>query len=136
MKTLCALVAGLAATMVATPSAAQSTAWEYYCQIVYYRADNMWGSKNDAYKSLGEESFRLNQGAAREFVTDWKYEKQRNDGRTFYGSHARALINRGNYFATFAINQGGLLGIKEYVLPPNSGVEVHGDIISVICRKF
>ena len=131
MKSLCVVLAGLAATMITTPAAAQ-----YYCHIKYYRADNMWGSKNDAYKSLGEEYFSLNQGAVKEFVTDWKHEKQRNDGRTFYGSHARALINRGNHSATFAINQGAPLGIKEYVLPPNSGVEVRGDIVSVICRTY
>ena len=136
MKTFCAVLAGLAATLVATPSAAQSTAWEYYCQISYYRADNMWGSKNDAYKSLGEESFRLNQGAVKDFVTDWKYEKKRNDGTTFYGSHARLLANHGNHSATFFLSQGPLLGPKQVVLPPNSSVEVRNDIISVVCRSY
>ena len=136
MKTLCALVTGLAATLVATPSAAQSTAWEYYCAISYYRADNMWGSKNDAFRSLGEETLRLNQGAPKNFLTDWKYEKKKNDGTTFYGSHARLLANHGNTAATFFLSQGPIFGTKQYVLPPNSSVEVSGDIMSVVCRAY
>ena len=138
MKSLTrSFLAAVALAVWASTAAAQSPSdWYYYCDIHYYRADNMWGSKADAYKSLGEESFRLDKNAPKDFVTDWKYEKKRNDGRTFYGSHARVLANKGNHHATFYINEGGPFGSKEIVLPPNSSIEVRGDIISVICRKY
>ncbi len=44
---------------------------------------------------LGQESITLDAGQSRVFVTDWRYEKRRNDGSNFYGSHGRRLTNSG-----------------------------------------
>lgn len=65
------------------------------CVLEYQRADNMWAAFGRADGSLGTETISLNMGQSRVFVTDWKYEKQRNDGTNFYGSHLRVATNKG-----------------------------------------
>jgi hypothetical protein len=62
-------------------------------KLDYWRADNMWAAAGRPDGNLGMESITLEQGQKRVFITDWKYEKQRNDGTNFYGSHGRRLKN-------------------------------------------
>ena len=85
------LVLGLmvALTVSAKPIAAQS------CILEYRRADNMWANWGRADGYLGIETITLQPGQKKVFVTDWAYEKQRNDGTNFYGSHLRLAVNRG-----------------------------------------
>ena len=87
------LILGLGVTLalgVSTPSmGAQS------CTLEYRRADNMWASWGRADGYLGAETITLQPGQKKVFATDWAYEKQRNDGTNFYGSHSRLAVNRG-----------------------------------------
>ena len=65
------------------------------CTLEYQRADNMWAPKGEPSPSLGVETLTLAKGQGKEFLTDWKYEKLRNNGTTYYGSHLRVATNRG-----------------------------------------
>jgi len=62
-------------------------------KLDYWRADNMWAAAGRPDGNLGQESITLETGQMRVFVTDWKYEKTRNDGTNYYGSHGRRLTN-------------------------------------------
>ena len=83
------LLATLAAPLIARSAAAQS------CTLEYRRADNMWASWGRADGNLGTETITLQPGQKKVFATDWAYEKQRNDGTNYYGSHLRQAFNRG-----------------------------------------
>ena len=74
---------------VAASAAAQE------CRIEYQRADNMWAAPGRPDGQLGTETLTLKPGETKIFNTDWKYEKRRNDGTNFYGSHVRVLRNTG-----------------------------------------
>ncbi len=58
-------------------------------KLDYWRADNMWAAFGRPDGDLGQETISLQPGQKRVFVTDWKYEKKRNDGTNYYGSHGR-----------------------------------------------
>jgi hypothetical protein len=75
--------------VVSHPASAQS------CTLEYRRADNMWAPVGQPSASLGVETVSVAKGSFRDFVTDWKYEKLRNNGTTYYGSHLRIATNRG-----------------------------------------
>lgn len=77
----------LALAMPAGAVAAQS------CKLEYYRADNMWATWGAG--NLGAETLTLEPGQKRVFATDWAYEKKRNDGTNYYGSHLRVAVNSG-----------------------------------------
>ena len=62
-------------------------------KLDYWRADNMWAAYGRPDGNLGMESIDLGPGQKRVFVTDWKYEKTKNDGTNYYGSHGRRLKN-------------------------------------------
>ena len=82
-------LAAVAVVAAARPASAQD------CKLDYQRADNMWAAFGRPDGTLGVESITVPAGQTRVFVTDWKYEKQRNDGTNFYGSHLRVATNRG-----------------------------------------
>ena len=65
------------------------------CVLEYRRADNMWANWGRPDGLLGAETITLQPGQKKVFATDWSYEKQRNDGTNFYGSHLRRVVNRG-----------------------------------------
>ena len=66
------------------------------CVLEYQRADNMWAAFGRPDGPLGIETISLKAGESRVFVTDWKYEKTRNDGTNFYGSHLRVATSKGS----------------------------------------
>ena len=70
------------------------------CALEYSRADNMWAGWGSPGGSLGAETITLEPGQKRVFVTDWAYEKKRNDGTNYYGSHLRYAVNRGEWRET------------------------------------
>lgn len=72
-----------------------SAALAQECRIEYQRADNMWAAPGRPDGPLGAETLTLKPGERKVFITDWKYEKQRNDGTNYYGSHVRILRNTG-----------------------------------------
>jgi hypothetical protein len=65
------------------------------CKLDYQRADNMWAPLGKPVGALGTESITLLNGQTKLFFTDWKYEKLRNDGTNYYGSHLRIATNAG-----------------------------------------
>ncbi len=65
------------------------------CRLDYQRADNMWAAFGRPDGQLGVETITLADGQTKAFITDWKYEKRRNDGTTYYGSHMRSASNPG-----------------------------------------
>lgn len=73
------------------------------CVLEYQRADNMWAAFGRPDGMLGTESITLAPGTSRVFVTDWKYEKKRNDGTNYYGSHLRIATNKGQIPATVEV---------------------------------
>lgn len=77
----------LALTLPAGAIAAQS------CTFEYRRADNMWAGWGGG--NMPAETVTLQPGQKKVFATDWAYEKQRNDGTNYYGSHLRYAVNRG-----------------------------------------
>ena len=123
-------------------------------QLDYWRADNIWAAAGRPDGQLGKESISLPVGKTRVFVTDWKYEKKRNDGTNFYGSHGRVLENSGTVpidvvlkgpldggaLASLLISKaGGLLGglIQQIAgdrirLKPGVKVSIKNDIAEVL----
>jgi hypothetical protein len=76
------------------------------CVLEYQRADNMWAAFGRPDGTLGTETISLKAGESRVFVTDWKYEKTRNDGTNFYGSHLRLATSKGRVPATVEVVSG------------------------------
>ena len=74
---------------VARPVSAQS------CTLEYQRADNMWAAFGRPDGALGKETVAVPMGTTKVLATDWKYEKKRNDGTNYYGSHLRVVANTG-----------------------------------------
>ena len=56
----------------------------------------MWAPLGKPEGNLGTESITLLDGQTKLFFTDWKYEKLRNDGTNYYGSHLRIASNASN----------------------------------------
>ena len=73
------------------------------CVLEYQRADNMWAAFGRPDGALGTETISLKAGESRVFVTDWKYEKTRNDGSNFYGSHLRVATSKGRIPTTVEV---------------------------------
>jgi hypothetical protein len=86
---LAAASVSAAAQPAAIPAAGQP------CVLEYQRADNMWAAEGRPDGNLGKERITLQPGQKIDFDTDWKHEKQRNDGRHYYGSHTRVVSNAG-----------------------------------------
>jgi hypothetical protein len=116
-------------------------------KLDYWRADNMWAAKGRPDGNLGMESITLEQGQKRVFSTDWKYEKQRNDGTNYYGSHGRRLKNSGGQVMDVKLtSQADILpdvlramvagAPPGYVrLKPDQTVDIKADIQEVSCPK-
>lgn len=139
----------LALTVSATDIAAQA------CTLEYRRADNMWANWGRADGYLGAETITLQPGQKKVFVTDWAYEKQRNDGTNFYGSHLRLAVNRGTVPVQFRL-RGPLQFLKQGVfggslasrlkavliaagsipgLRPGDTAQYRHDLMEVICPE-
>ena len=88
-----AVLAASVLGLVAAPSASAQSA---PCVLEYRRADNMWANWGRPDGLLGAETITLQPGQKKLFVADWSYEKQKNDGTNFYGSHLRRAVNRGS----------------------------------------
>lgn len=108
----------LALTVPARAIAAQS------CTLEYRRADNMWAGWGGG--NMSAETVTLQPGQKRVFATDWAYEKQRNDGTNYYGSHLRYAVNRGAVPVQVRLRGPMLVLIKPsgLVLDPTSGIKV------------
>lgn len=65
------------------------------CALSYERAHILSAPAGKPDGQLGVESLTLKPGETTTFVTDWKFEKQRGEGATRYGSHLRRARNVG-----------------------------------------
>lgn len=86
------LLAVLAAVFAAVAGAAAAQE----CRIEYQRADNAMSAAGRPDGALGTETLTLKPGETKVFNTDWKFEKRRNDGSNYYGSHVRIMRNTGS----------------------------------------
>lgn len=111
-------------------------------RLDYWRADTMWAATGRPDGELGKESLSLELGQKRVFSTDWRYEKQRNDGTNYYGSHGRRLTNSGNDTIDVRIIGGKPMVLASFLLsaitggyvlrlPPGKTVDVKNDIAEV-----
>ena len=138
-----AFAAAVTLAASAAPALAQtSTAGQ--CVMRYTRADNMWGSAPDSRTNLGWESITLQAGQKKAFVTDWRFEKTRNDGSTYYGSHGRIHENAGTRVLKVTYKPNAF-EVKTFYLDPGQssygGVYLasqvlgghSGDIVEVAC---
>src|SRR5688572_11108383 len=101
-----ALTASVLGLVVSASAASAQTA---PCVLEYRRADNMWAHWGRPDGLLGAETITLQPGQKKVFATDWSYEKQRNDGTNFYGSHLRRAVNRGSGPLQFKVRGPGSL---------------------------
>ncbi len=80
---------------------------------------------------LGSESITLLPGASKAFLTDWRHEKTRNNGTTYYGSHLRRTVNRGNRAMKARVKEAG---ITHWVtLEAGTWDEWRADLMTVSC---
>ncbi len=94
----------------------------------------MWAAQGRPDGELGKESVTVEPGQTRVFVTDWRHEKQRNDGTNYYGSHARRLRNTSTeesiivrmVFGSIRTGSGA-----DYTLVPGQQMDVKADIVEV-----
>ena len=107
------------------------------CLLDYQRADNMWADFGRADGGLGVETISLPvpanapNTALKVFITDWRYEKQRNDGTSYYGSHLRIASNRGTMRAWLTVRSvtEGRIG-----LDPGERREFKHDLLDLWCQ--
>jgi hypothetical protein len=118
----------------AAPAAAQQ------CSFEYQRADNMWAAQGRPDGTLGKETLTLQPGETKVFTTDWKYEKQRNDGANYYGSHLRIARNTGKRPIRFALRSGEARSAAQVAadrgtrtLNPGATLSTKADLMEVSC---
>ena len=102
------------------------------CKLTYFRADNAWAAAGRPDGFLGEETLTLNPTGYRVFITDWEYEKRRNDGTSYYGSHVRVVENRGQ-LKLFLKLRSGLETIHLTLEPGRANRELRADLMEVRC---
>jgi hypothetical protein len=103
----------------------------------------MWAAAGRPDGNLGMEEVSVQPGQRRVFVTDWRYEKQRNDGTNYYGSHGRKLKNSGSTDVFVRLTSYPSSSLRGYLtktqtrgelkLTPGSTVDIKADIIEVSC---
>jgi hypothetical protein len=101
-------------------------------KLQYWRADNMWAAEGRPDGNLGMEEATVQSGQKRVFITDWRYEKVRNDGTNYYGSHGRKLKNPGpgNVVVVLTVSPGQLHQPRQ-TLTPGQEMNIKADIIEV-----
>jgi hypothetical protein len=115
------------------------------CRLDFQRADNMWAGFGAPTGSLGTESISLSPGQNKVFITDWKYEKQPNDGTNFYGSHLRIGANPTSSTIRLHLRSWTLTGLQVFArtgndtfwirLDPNTNRQFQADLMEVFCES-
>lgn len=119
------------------------------CKIEYQRADNAMAAAGRPDGQLGTETLTLKPGQTKVFATDWKFEKRRNDGTNYYGSHTRIIRNTGSLPVRLSL-VGALGGLPETLhslqklaadkhsgemMPGTSNTHLRHDLQEVTCVK-
>jgi hypothetical protein len=119
----------LAAPRAAEPAGGQPT--RDVCVLQYERADNMWADAGSPIGNLGAETITLPAGGTQWFNTDWHYEKTRNDGVHYYGSHLRLATNAGGHAVALSIREP--LWNGQVTLQPGATSQFRHDLYRVTC---
>ena len=102
------------------------------CRLEYQRADSMWAASGRPDGQLGTESISLAAQQNKVFITDWKYEKQRNDGTNYYGSHLRIATNPTSHPVRLQVRS--IAGTFSIRLDPNTSQKFQADLMEVFCE--
>lgn len=107
------------------------------CTLEYQRADNMWAAAGRPDGNLGVETITIQPGQTKVFVTDWKYEKMRNDGTNYYGSHLRVATNPGQSPTRLNVRTAASGGTSTVwiTLSPGMKQSLAVDLMEVNCPK-
>ena len=129
--------------LVAVLASAAAGTMAQECRIEYQRADNALAAAGRPDGQLGTETLTLKPGERKVFNTDWKFEKRRNDGSNYYGSHLRILRNTGSLPVRLSLKGapvGGLIGAivtggkAQGNMPPGgSNTQLRHDLEEVTC---
>lgn len=137
----CLLAGGTVASVAAKPAAISPRSASFAdCQLDYRRADNMWAPTGQPSASLGTETIGLAVGQKKVFITDWKYEKLRNDGTRYYGSHLRIATNRSARTIRMTVRgwTGDVFNFSFRDVPvallPNTSANLRHDLVDVLCQ--
>lgn len=104
------------------------------CKIEYQRADNMWAAAGRPDGNLGVETITLaGFNHSQSLNTDWRYEKLRNDGRIFYGSHLRIAKNTGARQVMLTLVNANKR-YEDVSLQPGQSQQFQHDLWRVLCR--
>jgi len=102
------------------------------CVLEYQRADTMWAPYGSPDGILGTEIIRLAPGERKVFVTDWAYEKKRNNGSTYYGSHLRRTLNPGERAVVVRVKEYSTYTYR-WTLGPSTWNKWQADLMEVSC---
>lgn len=102
------------------------------CVLEYQRADSMWAPYGSPDGTLGTETIRLDPGQRKVFVTDWAYEKRRNNGSTYYGSHLRRTLNPGDRAVVVRVKENATYTYR-WTLGPSTWNKWSADLMEVTC---
>ena len=103
------------------------------CKLDYQRADNMWAAFGRPDGQLGTETISLAAAQNKVFITDWTYEKQRNDGTNYYGSHLRIATNSSTHSLRLQVRT---LTLTSWVaLAPGKTQQFQADLMDVFCEN-
>lgn len=94
--------------------------------VVYERGDGAFASK----PVLAPEEIDVPAGAMVEFNTDWKFEKQRSDGKARYGSHLRQITNKGTHMIIAYLRISPVAERQVHVFP-GASEPVKGDLLAL-----
>lgn len=113
------------------------------CRLDYQRADNMWAAFGRPDGPLGTETISLAPAQDKVFITDWKYEKTRNDGSNYYGSHLRIATNAGPGTIRLHLRSATVTGLAVFLrtgsdtfwirMDPGSTKQLQADLMEVFC---
>jgi hypothetical protein len=101
------------------------------CVLQYQRADNMWAAFGRPDGNLGSETITVPASREQWFNTDWQYEKLRNDGVNYYGSHLRVATNIGAREVVLRIRTPIWFGLVS--LQPGQSQQFQHDLTMVRC---
>lgn len=121
-----------AATATSGAGTAAGSSGGQPCTLEYQRADNMWAATGRPDGNLGTETLSLASGQSRVFITDWTYEKQRNDGSSYFGSHLRVARNPAAGVLRLRIKPG--LSSTWIKLDPTKSMDFRADLMEVFCE--
>lgn len=123
----------VALTMLGAASADSAPERQGECRLAYQRAETARAPTGRPEGRLGIETLVLPPGAARAFVTDRRYERSRNDGTRFYGTHLRIAANRGRRPILLRLGLPDWPGGFVQWITPGETVEYQHDLLEVVC---